>query len=315
MNLTKTILYTLILTASFAHASIKIDTVVVGNAGNAADRTTFGAVSYEYHIGTYQVTNAQYAAFLNAVASTDTHSLYSTAMGSTLGGISRSGSEGTYTYFTLPGAADKPVNYVTFWSAARFANWLTNGQPTGDQDDSTTETGMYNLGGVTNPDNDSVTRQRDFSLGQGGVAVASRNEWYKAAYYDQTLNNGFGGYWNFPTRSNDEPAMIGPNSNNSNSANYGADDNIYTDGTTVVGSYTKASSFYGTFDQAGNVWEWTDAIVGDDSDRRLLLGGAFTTSGFENLSTTGGASQPPTNLSQVRGFRVTSLAPISKPSE
>ena len=26
---------------------------------------------------------------------------------------------------------NKPVNYVSFWDAARFANWLTNGQGSG----------------------------------------------------------------------------------------------------------------------------------------------------------------------------------------
>ena len=29
--------------------------------------------------------------------------------------------------------ANRPVNYVNFWDAARFANWLHNGQPVGPQ--------------------------------------------------------------------------------------------------------------------------------------------------------------------------------------
>jgi hypothetical protein len=38
----------------------------VGNPGNAADPLTgHGAVAYSYNIGTYDVTNSQYAAFLN----------------------------------------------------------------------------------------------------------------------------------------------------------------------------------------------------------------------------------------------------------
>lgn len=53
--------------------AITIDTVAVGNAGNAADpTTTYGAVSYEYNIGKYEVTIGQYTSFLNAVAATDT---------------------------------------------------------------------------------------------------------------------------------------------------------------------------------------------------------------------------------------------------
>ncbi|MEY3895678.1 MAG: hypothetical protein RLZZ214_1197, partial [Verrucomicrobiota bacterium] len=49
-----------------ATATVVIDYVPVGNAGNAADTTGYGAVSYAYQMGKYEVTNAQYAEFLNA---------------------------------------------------------------------------------------------------------------------------------------------------------------------------------------------------------------------------------------------------------
>ena len=39
-----------------ANAAIMIDLVNVGNAGNAADTTGYGAVSYDYGIGKYDVT-------------------------------------------------------------------------------------------------------------------------------------------------------------------------------------------------------------------------------------------------------------------
>jgi len=46
--------------ASAAFASpVTMDWSTVGNAGNAADPTTgFGAVGYDYRIGTYEVTNS-----------------------------------------------------------------------------------------------------------------------------------------------------------------------------------------------------------------------------------------------------------------
>jgi hypothetical protein len=52
----------------------------IGNPGNACDPQPdvsgagsgcFGAVPYAYFIGTYEVTNAQYAEFLNAKAKSD----------------------------------------------------------------------------------------------------------------------------------------------------------------------------------------------------------------------------------------------------
>src|SRR2546427_1462896 len=60
-----------LLIASSASA-ITIDWTPIGNPGNAADPATgYGAVGYAYIIGTYDVTNAQYAAFLNARAASD----------------------------------------------------------------------------------------------------------------------------------------------------------------------------------------------------------------------------------------------------
>ena len=50
---------------------INIDFVHIGNAGNTADTAGYGAVGYDYQIGKYEVTNAQWNAFtLAAVAPT-----------------------------------------------------------------------------------------------------------------------------------------------------------------------------------------------------------------------------------------------------
>ena len=116
--------------ASVASAQITIPTVRIGNPGNAADPTTgFGSVAYTYNIGSTEVTNAQYAAFLNAKAASDPFALYNTNMAGSVGGITRSGSAGSYTYATVSGRANNPVNYVSFWDATRFANWPTRFGP------------------------------------------------------------------------------------------------------------------------------------------------------------------------------------------
>ena len=136
--------------------AVRMEMVTVGDPGNGADPgnsahpNTYGAVPYEFKIGKYEVTNEQYATFLNAVASTDTHSLYNSDMGSNArGGIDRSGSDGSYTYAVKPNMGNKPVNFVNWYNAVRFCNWLHNGQPGGAQDNSTTEGGAYTLTGTT----------------------------------------------------------------------------------------------------------------------------------------------------------------------
>jgi hypothetical protein len=70
------------------------------------------------------------------------------------------------------------VDFVSFWNALRFANWLHNGQPRGLQDETTTEDGAYTLT-PTGIVNNTITRN------PGAVVfLPSENEWYKAAYYD-----------------------------------------------------------------------------------------------------------------------------------
>ncbi len=256
------------------------------------------------------MTNNQYVAFLNAVAKTDTHSLYNTNMMiSQHGGIERSGIDGHFSYAVKAGMGNKPVNFVSFWDSARFANWLTNGQPTGLQIAGTTETGVYNLGGVTNPDNTTVTRNAIAWI-NGGVAVSSNNEWYKAAFFDPTLNNGDGGYWLYSTQSNTAPDAIAPNSSDANSANYGGDDNMGT--VTDVGAYTLATSYYGTYDQSGNVFERTDLIV--DPDARKMRGGSYLDGEAALASTTGVLNLDATLELFDIGFRVSSLSTIPEPA-
>jgi MYXO-CTERM domain-containing protein len=270
------------LAVSTASASITIPTVTIGNPGNAPDPLTggvFGSVAYTYNIGQTEVTNAQYAAFLNARAASDPFALYNTNMAGTFGGITRSGSDGSYSYSTVSGRENNPVNFVSFWDATRFANWLHNGQGSGD-----TETGAYTL----TPDGisaNTITRNAGWQW-----AVTSEDEWYKAAFHQPASAGGDSDdYWLYPTSSNSRPVA-------GVTANFG---NVIGN-TTPVGTY--AANFYGTFDMGGNVWEMNDTIIGE---RRGLRGGMFTANlnGF-NLRSENRSNLVPTTESETRGFRV-----------
>jgi formylglycine-generating enzyme len=112
---------------ALAQSSITIPTSYVGNPGNAADGTGYGAVSYGYHIGTYEVTNSQWVSFLNNKAATDSNGLCNSSIS-----ITRSGSSGSYSYSVDTPSVNKPVTYVSFWDAKRFTHWITNRQGNGD---------------------------------------------------------------------------------------------------------------------------------------------------------------------------------------
>ena len=86
-----------------------IEMVRVGNvgnvtdAGNTSEASVYGSVNYEYSIGKYEVSLVQYTRFLNAVAASDTYSLYNPSMATDLNiaGIERSGDDGSYTYAVI----------------------------------------------------------------------------------------------------------------------------------------------------------------------------------------------------------------------
>ncbi len=271
--------------------AVIIETVAVGDPGNAADDTGYGAVADEYRIGTYEVTNSQYADFLNAVASSsDPYGLYSLSMGNGYGGITRTGSLGNYTYNAISGRENKPVNYVSFWDACRFANWMHNGQGSGD-----TETGAYTLT-TQGMANNTVTRNAGAL-----VFIPTVNEWYKAAYYKGGGTNA--GYWDYPTQSDTAPtAEAPPGADFTNgSANY---NNAVGGGSlTDAGAYSAkpSDSAYGTFDQAGNVFEWNETIVATTS--RGVRGGSFG-SAASVLHSSYNISVSPTTEYNVIGFRV-----------
>ncbi|HEY3254742.1 MAG TPA: SUMF1/EgtB/PvdO family nonheme iron enzyme [Polyangiaceae bacterium] len=276
-----------------AASAVTMDWTSVGEPGNACDPQSqgcFGAVSYSYNIGTYEVTNAQYAELLNAKAASDPLGLYNTRMGfpaaSNYGGIARSGSSGSYTYSAIAGREDMPVNYVSFFDALRFANWLNNGQGNGD-----TETGAYTLlGGTALPSNYTTVARN----AGAAIFLTSEDEWYKAAYYDPAT----AGYFDYPAGSNAQTTCAAPTA----TANRANCNNIAGD-LTNGGSYTGSASPYGTFDQGGNVLEWNETVNFDNS--RGIRGGDFFDPG--SLGASDRSSLGPDREFGVLGFRVASI--------
>jgi len=258
----------------------------VGNPGNANDPATgslYGAVNYSYQIGKYDVTIGQYTEFLNAVAKTDTYSLYNTNMADDLNvaGIARAGASGSYTYSVINNggpSGNRPITYVNWWDAARFSNWMANGQPTGAQSSTTTENGAYNVNGATTGSAPGRNTVNPNTSAAPTFYIPTENEWYKAAYYSPLLNSGSGGYWTFAMQRDETPGnMIGGRANQANynngvysvtqSSSYSSGQNYLTD----VGAFTNSASFYGTFDQSGNVYQWND-LDGTTGSSRGLLG-------------------------------------------
>ena len=308
--------------APSAHA-ITIDWVTVGDRGNPNDTintgANYGAVADSFQIMKFEFTNSQYVDFLNSVdpGGTNPNAVYGTFMGGDpRGGISfTSGNASGSKYAARPNMGDKPVNYVSWFDAARVANWLMNGA-TGT---SSTETGAYTLNNVISGSAPAVNSGATFY-------IPTEDQWYKAAYYKGGNTNA--GYWqyatqvtgtaNAPTAVNATTVGTGTFGSVSpvvsgNFANYasGADWNGQDGNVTTVGTNGGASA-YGTFDMSGNVFEWND-LTGSAGSSRGLRGGTWTNSASV-LSSSSRVVYDPSFGVDVTGFRLARPVAVPEPS-
>jgi len=294
--------------------AVQIEMVTVGNPGNASDTTGYGGVAYSYQIGKYEVTIGQYTDFLNAAAKSDPYGLYNSNMGTNLNlaGISRAGAVGSYTYSVIGSSVNKPIAFVSWFDAARFANWMQNGQGSGS-----TEIGAYTLAGGTGPMAPARNQGAQFY-------VPTEHEWYKAAYYSPVKGGlGSAGYYAFATQSNSPPGnVVGGGANQANyyrnsllsvtqSASYSSSQNYLAD----VGAFTNSASYYGTFDQTGNLYEW-NMLDGATGSPLGIRGGSWQNDdAYAYLSSSSRFLMGPAWEDFITGFRLAApVAPVPEPS-
>lgn len=307
------IFITLLIACSSLQAQIDSQWVTVGDAGNASDKSGIGAVAYEFQIMKHEVTCAEYVAFLNAKAADDPLGLWNPKMDgapmpagrddirSEQGCLIRTGAKGHFQYAVAPGRERMPIVNVSFSTAMRFANWKHGGE---------TETGAYDIAKLR----DKATRSPSAKYW-----LPSEDEWHKAAYYDAEAKRN----WLYATRSDERPQSSPPDATLPNAANFFWADGVkngmnkgyavpqtdyYKPGSIAlvpVGSYPMARSAYGTLDQTGNVWEWTEGIRWET--KRVIRGGGWSDEANAQRSTTRCSVLPTTTFNDT-GFRLCRLA-------
>ncbi len=131
---------------------IKMDFQAIGDAGNAADGTGYGAVGYDYRIGRTEVTLSQFQAATGA-------------------------GNGNENSWSALGVSNAPAVKISFVEAARFCNFMTSGD---------VASGAYTISGgqVTNVTAHSGASMDALVSTYGQVyLLPTEDEWYKAAYY------------------------------------------------------------------------------------------------------------------------------------
>lgn len=241
---------------SHGSTSVEIPFVNIGHAGNTADSTGFGSVSYDYSISKYEITSNEWLAITTEDSDIETGSA------------------------SDPHSGNQPTAEVSWYEAAKFANWLTSGDALSGAyvfDDSNTFVG--------------VDRDAAGSTYQTIYVLPTEDEWYKAAYYKSDGS----GYTEFPTGDSTPAAGI--------DANYLATVNSPRGAAWSVGDGTEENN--GTYDMAGNVWEWTE---------NTYIRGGYYGNVYQSLRSDKRIESDPDGEVFSTGFRLASISVVPEPS-
>ena len=196
-----------------------IEFVTIGGVNNAPwpgsgssndDAAGKGSVDHEYRMGRFEVTTAQWAQFLSAVAARpSSDSIPYVTRGWTWGGMADPSYAGPGTrYIARPGLEMAPVGGITWRTAAIYCNWLHNGQATNR---SAFMGGAYDVStfgyiGAGDIFTDQLVRSPGAKF-----FIPNISEWVKAAHYDPNRNGtGQGGYWQYSITSDTAPVYAPP---------------------------------------------------------------------------------------------------------
>jgi hypothetical protein len=223
--------------------SYGMDFMTVGAAGNRATRPDevpwqpglqVGSVPYQYRMTHTEVTASQYIGFVRAYAPYWAGAPGDPAL------------TGTWIFWQPDRGYYIPPGYENYaadamWAtAARFCNWLHNGE---SNDRSAFETGVYDMA--------SGARER---LPGATFWLPTENEWIKSAYYDvNRYGPGEDGYWLYPDRDNDPLIRALPADGGETNAGLGV--------LMPVGQYPNAASPWGLLDLSGGDAEWLETHV------------------------------------------------------
>lgn len=226
--------------------SYQIDFVTIGSPGNPPDTTgdpnPAGAVSYEYRIGKYEISEQMID------------------KANVLGGLG-------ITKDTR--GPDKPATSVSWFEAARFVNWLNTSS-------ASVPAYKFNANGdfqLWTPADAGYNPNNLFRNTQARYFLPSADEWYKAAFYD----TGASVYYDYPTGSDVAPISVAFGT----APGTAVWNRLHEEGPADV-MLAGGQSPYGTVGQAGNVWEWEETerdLINDMPDaHRGIRGGDWNPS-------------------------------------
>ncbi len=247
--------------------------VNIGNAGNAADTTGYGAVPYEYRMGIYEISQ-------DNIDKATASGLANVTAGAWMG--------------------NQPAANISWYEAAAFVNWLNTSTGKQAAYDLTFSGGSWSMTLWSSTDAWQLGGENLYRHKDAYYFMPSENEWYKAAYYDAAGLD----YFFYPTGSDTAPTAVASGTA-ADTAVYGSVTNAPA-GVEVAGGL----SAYGTMGQGGNVFEWNESASNGTNNfvgsARALRGG-YWVNPESALSSSSRFDDFPTRESSLLGFRVASV--------
>jgi formylglycine-generating enzyme required for sulfatase activity len=296
-----------------------VDFVHIGAVGNAPwtgsapspysnDTYGRGEVDYEYNIGRFEVTTAQWVEFFNAAFDRPANDRLPWLNPPTYWGAAPTTPTvaGGQRWMVPSGNEMRPVGNISWRMAAMYCNWLCNGKST---DRNAFLNGAYDVStfGGTDHFTDQITHNANAQYW-----IPTWNEWLKAAHYDPNKNGPGQGDWWLYSDGTDQQLIPGPPG--VGQANYGWRDAANSQWTVPLGAYPATRSPWGLLDVAGGTAEWTEGVLTgfQGVQYRVFEGSSWgSDSGFgiaDSVFALGGADAPGIDFLDL-GFRIASAVP------
>jgi len=260
-----------LITATAAHAqtppSYGWDFATIGAPGNEAFdpmsgfdssdtrrvHMPFGAVGYEYRISRTELRTSQWIDFLNTFPTLD-------PVGPFIWGAARDAQSARWRpAAAYPNAGEFPLLGISWRTAARYCNWLHNGQ---SSDPSSLLTGAYDVSTFGRDASQPGVFTDQLTRSPGArYWIPSYDEWAKAVYFDPNRHGeAQPGYWRYPQSSDAQPVYGPPGLGTANVAAGG--NTTFGRWDLAVGAYVGFTSPWGLLDAAGAGPEWTEHPIG-----------------------------------------------------
>jgi formylglycine-generating enzyme required for sulfatase activity len=250
-----------------------IDFVNIGNAGNAADTTSYGAVPYEYRASIYEISQ-------NAITKATASGMANVTAGAWTG--------------------NQPAADVNWYEAAAFVNFLNTSTGNTAAYDLTFSNGSWSMALWSSEQAWTAGGTNLYRNKDAFYFLPSENEWYKAAYFNPAGSN----YFLYPTASNTAPTAVASGTN-AGTAVY-----QFVSFSPAVVNAAGGLSSYGTMGQGGNIWEMNetafDGSNNSPSESRALRGGSYPNDATRLASSYHQATEPLVSAASL-GFRVASV--------